>query len=60
MIEAQMRVIAGRWGEVCAIASLSEVDRNLFWGRQFLNPYAFADLEGGAASLRTLAESLRN
>jgi serine/threonine-protein kinase HipA len=60
MIEAQMRVIAGRWKEVCAEASLSEVDRNLFWGRQFLNPYAFADLEGGAASLRTLAESLRN
>ncbi|MGK2924258.1 MAG: type II toxin-antitoxin system HipA family toxin [Lysobacterales bacterium] len=60
MIEAQMRVIAGRWGEVCAIASLSEVDRNLFWGRQFLNPYSFADLEGGAASLRTLAERLRN
>lgn len=60
MIEAQMRVIAGRWNEVCAEAGLSEVDRNLFWGRQFLNPYAFADLQGGAASLRTLAESLRN
>ncbi|KJS25307.1 MAG: phosphatidylinositol kinase [Hyphomonadaceae bacterium BRH_c29] len=59
IIEAQMRVIAENWDAVCTEAGFSEVDRNLFWGRQFLNPYAFADLEGEAASLRTLADELR-
>jgi len=26
---------------VCDEAALGQVDRNLFWRRQFLNPYAF-------------------
>ena len=60
MIEAQMRIIAAHWSEVCAEADLSEVDRNLFWGRQFLNPYAFYDLEGDAASLRKFADEVRS
>jgi len=34
--------------------------RNLFWGRLFLNPYAFTALEGSADTLRTLADELRN
>lgn len=59
MVEEQMRIIAENWNEVCAEASLSEVDRNLFWGRQFLNPHAFDDLEGDRASLRSLADELR-
>ena len=59
IIEAQMHIISAHWGEVCTEANLSEVDRNLFWGRQFLNPYAFYDLEGGAASLRKLADAVR-
>jgi serine/threonine-protein kinase HipA len=60
MIEAQVRIIAAHWHSVCAEAALSEVDRNLFWGRQFLNPYAFYDLEGGAASLRKFADEVRS
>lgn len=28
------------WGAVCEEAELSEVDKNLLWGRQFLNPYS--------------------
>ena len=28
------------WNSVCEEAELSEVDRKLFWGRQFLNPYS--------------------
>ena len=59
IIEMQTRTIAAYWSEVCAEASLSEVDRNLFWGRQFLNPYAFADLEDSAESLRKLANEVR-
>lgn len=60
MIEAQMRIIAAHWSEVCTEANLSEVDRNLFWGRQFLNPYAFYDLEGRAVSLRKFADEVRS
>lgn len=59
IIEAQMRTIAAHWSAVCTEADLSEVDRNLLWGRQFLNPYAFYDLEDGAAPLRKLADEMR-
>jgi len=39
----QIDIITQHWIEVCNIAELSEIDRRLLWGRQFLNPYA---LEG--------------
>lgn len=32
--------IEQHWGEVCDEAELSEVDRRLLWGRQFLNPFS--------------------
>ena len=41
----QKNVIETNWKGVCDEAGLSEADRNLFWGRQFLNPYAFEELE---------------
>lgn len=59
VIESQVRVIAEHWDEVCHEAALSEVDRNLFWGRQFLNPFAFYGLEGPAAPLKCLADEIR-
>ena len=34
------------WEATCDEASLSDVDRNLFWERMFLNPYVFEDSEG--------------
>ncbi len=37
----QIETIRDRWDAMCAEAALSEVDRNLFWRRQFLNPFAF-------------------
>ena len=40
---AQIQTIKERWAQVCDEASLSEVDRNFLWRRQFLNPYAFID-----------------
>lgn len=58
-IENQIRIIAEHWNEICDEAAFSEVDRNLFWGRQFLNPFAFDDLEGKAASIKTLADEVR-
>lgn len=35
-----MGAIENHWDAVCEAAELSEVDKALFWKRQFLNPYA--------------------
>jgi hypothetical protein len=40
-INHQVNVIEHEWPAICDEASLSEVDRALFWRRQFLNPFAF-------------------
>lgn len=48
IIAGQIDTIAANWTALCAEAGLSAVDRNLLWGRQFLNPYAF---EGAPAGL---------
>ncbi len=45
--QEQRQVIEESWESVCEEASLSEVDRNLLWGRQFLNPFAFEGLKAG-------------
>lgn len=41
IINHQVNVIEHEWQAICDEASLSEVDRALFWRRQFLNPFAF-------------------
>ena len=41
IINHQVNVIEHEWPAICDEASLSEVDRALFWRRQFLNPFAF-------------------
>jgi serine/threonine-protein kinase HipA len=41
LIDHQVEVIEREWDEVGERASMTEVERSLFWGRQFLNPYAF-------------------
>ena len=40
-INYQVNVIEHEWQATCDEVSLSEVDRALFWRRQFLNPFAF-------------------
>ncbi len=60
IVEGQLRCIAENWSPVTEEAALSDTDRNLFWGRQFLNPYAFTALDGSADALRLLADELRN
>lgn len=57
--ETQLRCIGANWRTICEEAALNEVDRNLFWGRQFLNPFAFTALSGSAAVLRALADEVR-
>lgn len=44
--DRQKRIITEHWTTVCDEAPLSAVERTLFWGRQFLNPFAFEGLEG--------------
>lgn len=36
----QIDIVERHWDEVCGEAELGEVDRKLFWRRQFLNPYS--------------------
>lgn len=48
----QIAAIRREWQTVCDEASLSTVDRDLFWRRQFLNPFAF---EGAPEELSVLA-----
>ena len=43
IVDQQVATIHAHWDEVCDIAGTSRVDKELLWGRQFLNPYA---LEG--------------
>jgi serine/threonine-protein kinase HipA len=45
IVEHQISAIVENWNAVCEEAELSETDRTLLWGRQFLNPFAFDDLE---------------
>ena len=43
IIKHQVEVIRENWNGVCDEAQLTEADRQLFWHRQFLNPFAFFD-----------------
>lgn len=47
----QIKAIRDHWATVCAEAKLTEIDRNLMWRRQFLNPFAF---EGAPTDLAAL------
>jgi serine/threonine-protein kinase HipA len=51
IIEQQIAVVQEEWPSVCDEAGLGEVDRNLMWRRQFLNPFAF---EGAADRLANM------
>ena len=47
IIAKQITCIEQNWPTVCDEASLSEVDRNLLWRNQILNPYVFEGLQPG-------------
>jgi serine/threonine-protein kinase HipA len=46
IIQHMLATVRTAWEATCDEASLSEVDRNLFWERIFLNPYIFEGTEG--------------
>jgi serine/threonine-protein kinase HipA len=41
IIQNQVQVIRNNWNQVCDEAQLTGADRQIFWRRQFLNPFAF-------------------
>ncbi len=41
LIDHQVEVIEREWRDASERARMTEVERSFFWGRQFLNPYAF-------------------
>ncbi|MCU7840531.1 MAG: type II toxin-antitoxin system HipA family toxin [Candidatus Thiodiazotropha sp. (ex Troendleina suluensis)] len=43
IFEKQKQAIETNWDTVCDEAQLSVIDRKLFWGRQFLNPYSIGE-----------------
>lgn len=45
LMRMQVESIKKHWDHVCDMAELSKVDRNFFWDRQFLNAFAFEELE---------------
>jgi len=59
IVEDQLTCIIHHWDSVCEEGALSVTDRALLWGRQFLNPYAFEDLNGDVAHLRAIADRTR-
>jgi serine/threonine-protein kinase HipA len=46
IIDHQIAVIESAWDDVCLAGRLTEVDRDYFWRRQFLNPYALEGYRG--------------
>ncbi len=50
IVNQQVKIIEHTWQGVCEEASLSEVDKTLFWRRQFLNPFAFLNAPVGVST----------
>lgn len=47
IVNHQINVIECEWQTTCDEAGLNEIDRALFWRRQFLNPFVFLDAPEG-------------
>ncbi len=51
ILHKQITIIAGAWDSICDMAKLSQTDKNLFAGRQFLNAYCTQGLGKEHAAL---------
>ena len=58
-IENQLKTIEAHWNPTCAEAQFTEIDKKFMMGRQFLNPFAFEDLEGERSHLKEMADRIR-
>lgn len=54
IIEHILETVRASWTRTCDEAALSKVDRELFWGRMFFNPFI---AEGAPASIAHLAKA---
>lgn len=43
IFKMQKEIINNKWSTICKEAGLNEVDKNLLWGRQFLNSYSIEE-----------------
>lgn len=59
ILQEQITIIAGEWDSICDIAKLSQTDKSLFAGRQFLNAYCAQGLGKDQAALREAFEQAR-
>ncbi|MEX1216653.1 type II toxin-antitoxin system HipA family toxin [Saccharospirillum sp.] len=59
IIEDQFATIASEWNRLCEKAKLTETDRKLFAGRQFLNSYCVEGLGADHSALREGFETAR-
>ncbi|WP_251048133.1 type II toxin-antitoxin system HipA family toxin [Halomonas sp. ISL-56] len=59
IIDNQLATIASEWKELCEEAKLTETDRKLFAGRQFLNSYCIEGLGAEHSAFREGFESAR-
>jgi serine/threonine-protein kinase HipA len=59
VVAHQLEMIGAHWLALSTEANVGQVDMALFWGRQFLNPFAFYGLEGEAATLAERAAEIR-
>jgi len=59
IVEHQISAIGENWNVVCEEADLTETDRSLLWGRQFLNSFAFYGLKGDFTELAKIASDVR-
>lgn len=59
IVSRQLETIGAQWLLLCKEAALGPIDRSLFWGRQFLNPFAFYGLNGASAALGERAAAIR-
>jgi serine/threonine-protein kinase HipA len=60
IVERQISAIGENWSFVCGEAVLADTDRTLLWNHQFLNSFAFDDLEGEFAELAKIANNVRS
>jgi serine/threonine-protein kinase HipA len=59
IIQGQLAALGDSWNDVREEAALTEIEYRLLWGRQFLNPFAFDDLDGESASIKDFANEIR-
>jgi serine/threonine-protein kinase HipA len=59
IIHQQIVTISGEWDSCCAVANLTQTDKNLFAGRQFLNLFCIEGLDDNHSEIVQLFNAAR-